>query len=677
MAAKQKSTAKTPPPRAKTPASQARPKTTAPTKTAPPLTQTFEPGFWRNHWPAAIVFLALPFVLYGAALKFGYVLDDQMVIWQNAYVQKGFAGLREIFAYDTFMGYFQTPQALLEGGRYRPLSLATFAAEVSIFGKEHPGISHGINLLLYGLTGVVLYRVLLGLFPLVRQSPGDGGPAPQSPGVGGRWYFSTAFIASVLFLLHPLHVEVVANIKGRDEILALLGSLGALYATLKHFDTGRTRWLVVSGVLLLLGMLAKENALTFVAIIPLTIAFFTRVPLGRNLVASLPLLAAALLFVLIRYRALGYMLNPGKLEADLMNNPFLGMTFSEKFATIFMTLGWYVKLLFVPHPLTHDYYPYHVPKVNWTDWRALASLALFAGMTVWSVLNFKKRRVPAYAFVFFALTLSIVSNLFVSVGTFMNERFVYMPSVAFCLLIGWFVAEKLPAAIKETPQRPYVLGAMLVATIAALYAWRTWTRVPDWRSGLTLNESAVKVSENSARAHCFYAQGIYEEIYRGLKNPTEKGKWVLVMREHVNRALEIHPDYGTAWVMHAIIAQAEFDLDHQMDKLFHEYERTMDHIPTYPLFRQNMFNYVEYLSKSGGNPNKINSFCYRMGYERFYKKDGDRKAAIKLLEAALLNQNEDERVLMALAEIYQAEGQTAKAVEMRKRAEVSRNVIMQ
>ena len=191
MAAKPKSTAK---PRAAAPKNTpaaARPAKPAPVKAAAtPLTQTFVGDFWGRHWPAILVFIALPFLLYAAALRFGYVLDDQMVIWQNAYVQKGFAGLREIFASDTFLGYFRTPQALLEGGRYRPLSLATFAAEVSVFGADKPNISHGINLLLYGLTGVVLYRVLLGLFPL-RD--------------GARWYFSTAFIASLLFLLHPLY----------------------------------------------------------------------------------------------------------------------------------------------------------------------------------------------------------------------------------------------------------------------------------------------------------------------------------------------------------------------------------------------------------------------------------------------------------------------------------------
>ena len=161
MAAKQKQQAKQAP--AKTPA-----RNTRPAVAAPVLTATFQRGFWRDNWIPALLLMVSAFLLYGISISYGYMLDDQLVIWQNAYVQKGFAGLGDIFAYDSFMGYFQKQQFLLEGGRYRSLSLATFAAEIGIFGKDNPNlvhISHFINILLYGATGIFLYRILLGLFP--------------------------------------------------------------------------------------------------------------------------------------------------------------------------------------------------------------------------------------------------------------------------------------------------------------------------------------------------------------------------------------------------------------------------------------------------------------------------------------------------------------------------------
>ena len=653
MAAKQKQQANKS--TARTPARNTKP------AAAPARTSTFQPGFWQHHWMPAALLMVLAFVLYGASVAYGYMLDDQLIIWQNVYVQKGFAGLGDIFAYDSFMGYFQKQQFLLEGGRYRPLSLATFAAEIGIFGKDNPNlthISHFVNILLYGATGVLLYRILLGLFPIKE---------------GGRWYFSVPFIASALFLLHPLHSECVANIKGRDEILALLGSLAALYATLKYFDSNRTLWLVLSGVFLLLGVLSKENALTFVAVIPLTVMFFTNVSGGRNFSAGIPLALAAFVFIIIRYKALGYMLNHGNDTTDLMNNPFIGMTGGERLATIFLTLGWYVKLLFVPHPLTHDYYPYHVPKVGWSDWRALLSLALYVGMGVWAVMNVKKRKVPAYAILFYLFTLSIVSNLFVSVGTFMNERFIYTPSVAFCILAGWFFARKLPDMIKEQADRPAILAAMPLVVIAGLFAFRTVTRVPDWKDPMSLNRAAVRVSENSARSHCFYVTALYKDEYMKVKESKDvavKKPLVDTMEYHINRSLQINPDYGAALIMKGAVAAARFDIDHQLDKFFHEMEYIMEKIPYNPNFREFLDKYMDYLTAA--NAEKYMAFCHRVGYDFFFKKKNDLKTAEKFLIYGLNRQYEDIRILDDLSEVYTAMGNPAKAAEMKARADAQR-----
>jgi hypothetical protein len=655
MAAKSKSK----PARTQKPA----PSTSQKEKAAPaPLTETFRPGFWSAHWMPALVLMTLAFALYFIGLRYGYVLDDEITYWKNDYVQKGVAGLRQIFSTDSFMGYFKEQKFLLEGGRYRPLSLATFALEVEFFGPNKPAAGHFFNVLFYGLTGILLYRILLGLFP----APKDESDSPRT-GFGLHSFFSLPFIASALYLLHPLHVECVANIKGRDEILALLGGLGALWATLKYFDTKGWWWLAISAVSLALGMFAKENALTFVVVIPLTVWFFTKVSLGRILSASLPLVVAALFFIWARYEALGYMLDSGKVAGtDIMNNPFYGMSGQEEKATIFLTLAWYLKLLFIPHPLTIDYYPYHVPKVSWSDWRALLGAALYAGMGLWALWNLKRKNVLSYAILFYLLTLSIVSNLFVSVGTFMNERFLYMPSVAFCLVAGWFFTRKLPEWLKEKPDTAYPLGMIVFATIAGLFAYRVVTRIPDWQSVLTLNESAVRVSDGSARSHCFYTKGLYEEKYVGEKNPEVRKRLVEEMEFHIKRSLEINPNYGAALIMRFNVAAARFEIDHQLDKFFHVAEDIVEKIPYNSTFRNNLAAYLKYLD--GSNAEKYMAFCYRVGYEFFWKKKNDSQAALYFLEFALNRQYEDIRTLESIAEISEATGATAQAAEFRARA---------
>lgn len=623
--------------------------------------------FWTHHWVGAALLMFTSFALYFQSLRYGYVLDDQMVIWDNAYVQKGFAGLRDIFAYDSFMGFFKEKKFLLEGGRYRPLSLATFAVEVALFGPSKPFIGHFFNVVLYGLTGILLFRVLLQLFP-IRE--------------GGRWYFSLPFLGAFVFMVHPLHVEVVANIKGRDEIMALMGSFGALYAMLKYFDTEKKLWWWLSGLSLFLGLMSKENSLTFLAVIPLTLWFFTKIPLGRILSSMVPLLAACALFLLCRYNAMGYMLNHGISVTDVMNNPFVGMARGEKFATIFLTLGWYVKLLFVPNPLTHDYYPYHVPKVGWDDWRALVSLALYVGLGAWALWQMTRARreprapeehVPAWSVLYFLATLSIVSNLFVGVGTFMNERFAFMPSVAFCAWAGWLLARKIPALLNEKHDNASILGAGTLVLGTALSLWIIWTRVPEWQSALTLNTSAVRKSPGSCRSHCFYATALYQD-YSKVKDPATKASmaWVVdSMEVHIDKSIAINPTYPAALQMKAAIAASRFEQDKQLDKLFHAWGIVLEKIPNNQQVRKFVGDYMKYL-KGRANPNKYTAFCHRIGYEFFYKEKNDLKSALEFLTYAEEIQVEDTRILEDLAEVYQANGYPAKAVEMRERAEASK-----
>jgi hypothetical protein len=647
------------------------PRQSAPAVRPKPVSRTgfFQPGFWNAHRLPMGILLALAFALYGLTMGYGYLQDDQLVIWDNIFVQKGFGGLGEIFGNDSLLGYYKDKKLLLEGGRYRPLPLFTYALEIGLFGQDHPGIAHFFNVLLYGLTGILLYRILLGLFPLSE---------------GGRWFFSLPFLAAALFMLHPLHVEAVANIKGRDEILSLLGSLGALYATLKHFDTGRNRWLAGAAFSLFLGLLAKENAATFLAVIPLTLYMFTRLPGGRIGTVVLVLLAAPLLYLLIRYNALGYMVHQTSTPQDLLLNPFAGMTVPEKYATIFLTLGWYLKLLLIPHPLTHDYYPYHVPKISWADWRAIGSLAVYAFLGIWAVLQLRKARkqdagstagaslVPAWSILYFILTISVVSNLFVGTSTFMNERYAYMPSVAFAVLAGWFIARKLPEWMGQAPDRPYLAGLILVAIMAALFALRVWTRLPDWGgNGRGLVESAIRAAPESYRANYYYAAMLYQEQYLKIQDATEpaaaaerKGL-VEAMEKHVDRALEIYPDYRPAVTLQANVAYARFREDRQLANLLQEFEQLIQRQPQ----NGDMLIYVIGVLKSlkGSDPNVYNRFCHRVGYDLYFKKLGDLNGAVEFLNHGLNNYPQDVNILQDLLEVYTAMGNQPKAAEMQQR----------
>lgn len=621
-----------------------------------------QPGFWPQHWVPAAILMAVSFLLYGITVGFGYLQDDQLFIWDNSFVQKGFAGLGQIFGHDSLLGYYKDPKLMLEGGRYRPLPLATFAIEVGLFGKESAGVAHFFNVLLYGLAGVLLYRVLLGFFPVKE---------------GGQKFFSVPFLTTIIFILHPLHVEVVANIKSRDEILALLGSLAALWAMLRYFDTQENRWRWVAAGCFLLGLLSKENTATFLAVIPLSVWAFSKIPLGHIVRACLPMLAATALFLLLRGMALE---KPIPHPDELVLNPFFGMGSSEKFAAIFLSLGWYLKLLFVPHPLTIDYYPYHVPKVTFADWRAIGSLLLYVAMGTWAFRQIKKTRgsetsgwvVPAYCILYFFLTISVVSNVFVRTSTFLNERYLFMPSVAFCLLVAWFAARKLPEMLRKTPEQPNLWSMVLVGAIALLFGLGTWNRIPDWGGdGTRLVESAIQTSSGSYRANYYYANLLYQNRYLKLEKATDAAPVSQrnTVRDsidtYLNRSLAINPGYRLAAPLKVQMMVAAFNQDKDLDKLLKGLEGLIQSQPA----NGDMLAMVLDVLKSlkGADPNVYNFFCHRVGYNFYFVKKNDPDGAITFLNLGLANYPQDRNTMQDLIEVYSAMGNQSKVRELQQR----------
>ena len=129
----------------------------------------------------------------------------------------------------------------------------------------------------------------------------------------------------------------------------------------------------------------------------------------KYLIALLPVISAAILFLIIRKIVLG---NTSTNLNELMNNPFLEATVSQKYATITYTLDLYIKLLFVPHPLTYDYYPYHIQLVGWQNIWVILSLLFYISILILACYGFRRKRIHSYGILFYLITLSIVSELY-------------------------------------------------------------------------------------------------------------------------------------------------------------------------------------------------------------------------------------------------------------------------
>ncbi|MFM2135605.1 MAG: hypothetical protein RL021_1005, partial [Bacteroidota bacterium] len=219
-------------------------------------------------WYTWILLLVVLF-MYGKTMKFGFVLDDDLFIRNNPVVQRGVSGIPDAFNRPS-LEHFKGSNFQM----YRPAVITAFCIEQSIFRFE-PGPYHFVNLLLYSLICLLVYRLCRNLFPKVH------------PGF--------AFLAALVYAVHPVHSEVVANVKGQDELWATFGALMSFKLFLDYIErpaVGKT--LFASVGFFLLSLFSKESSVAFFALFPVTAFLLKGRSVKDSLLRSLPWLAAVL-----------------------------------------------------------------------------------------------------------------------------------------------------------------------------------------------------------------------------------------------------------------------------------------------------------------------------------------------------------------------------------------------
>ena len=506
-------------------------------------------------------------IIYFNTLFNKYAQDDAIVITENMFTKKGFSGIPGLFSHDTFFGFFQKEgkDKLVSGGRYRPLSPVSFAVEYEFFGPN-PLISHLINILLYAFTILLLFKTLLAVLKTTFDE---------------KKSILIAFSASLIFLAHPVHTEVVANIKGRDEIFSLLFSLSAIFFTIKYYKNKSLINLVYIFLLYLAALFSKENSVTILLVAPLIYYMFFRKKNGIFIQSYLPYIFAFIIFMIVRTSILG--LDFGSKSMELMNNPFIKLennnwvdfTFAEKISTIFFILGKYLQLLIVPYPLTNDYYPRQIPIMSFGDWKVIISMLSYFLLVLGAIYYYKKNKIVSFSILFFLLTLSIVSNIIFPVGTNLSERFIYMPSVGFSLVAAYF----LYILYKKNKSLSYIAITLVLLTFSIISISRN--RV--WKDDFTLYTHDVKVSGNSAKALNAAGGSLVDAAFKE-KDSQKKVKMLSQAKEYLKRALKIHPGYANALL---ILGNAEYFMENY-DEALKNYDLLLKKNPNFEEAKKNL-----------------------------------------------------------------------------------------
>lgn len=476
----------------------------------------------------AIALLTL--VLYGSSIGFDYTLDDTLMITGNEYTKKGFDGIKEIFVSDAFTGFFGNESSLVAGGRYRPFTHFMFAVEKEIFGFN-PHIGHALNVFFYLLLLMSLFAFLKKILPERAEHK--------------KWYQSLPFIITLLFAAHPLHTEVISNIKGRDEIVAMLGAILSMHLLIIWLEKKKIYYLILSAVLFFIALLSKENVITCLGVFPFILWFFTSAKRKDYFITIAVLSIPSIIFIYIRSQIVGGVLSTS-ISPELLNNPFIHSTKTEEIATVIFTWLLYFKLIIFPHPLTHDYYPKQIAITNFEDPLVWIAVILVLASIFLAIKGLKKKKIWSFAIILFWASFSISSNLLFNIGTFMNERFMFVPLLGFTFILAYYL-------LKNTGKNN--ISTYILIAILGLYSIKTISRSFAWKNNFTLFMTDVKTSKNSAKVNVSAAELLLQNA-EAEPNIIKRNNIISEAISYLNRAQEIHPNYygvydlrGKAWFM--------------------------------------------------------------------------------------------------------------------------------
>ncbi|MEO6883132.1 MAG: hypothetical protein ABI199_03805 [Bacteroidia bacterium] len=429
----------------------------------------------------------LCFLVYGNSIRNGYALDDELVIYQNAQIHQGIKAIPEIFT-------TRYSHAENEDYGYRPIVKVSFAMEYSLFG-ENPHISHFINILIYAFTCIFLFLFLQKLFK--------------------NYSILLPLLVTTLFLVHPIHAEVVDSLKNRDALFSFFSSILSAYFFIKYAETNRVKNIFLGGITFIVAMASKIDAMTFIVIIPLFLYFFGKCNWKQLVICFGCLLLSVIVFILIqkkllfgipKHRVLGYIENP--------------LYFIRGYATrgiaALATFFWYIQLFVFPKKLI-CYYGYNQVDILYPNKMILImSLIIVVSFLILAFIGLKKKKVFAFGILYFFISISMFLNILVPAVGIVAERFAYIPSLGLCILLAIGLLEIFKISYTSHQVRLLKLNRPFLFTISivlVLFSVRTIARNFDWKNHYTLYSHDIVVAEKSVHLQQLYATKCLEYYY--------------------------------------------------------------------------------------------------------------------------------------------------------------------
>ena len=407
-----------------------------------------------------MIFFVLIFIIYGQSLSGDFVYDDRNIL-EHMTVLSDIKNINQVALH---------PFWTIENGLYRPTTLLSYSFNIALFGTSAFAF-HFINLVIYLFICFLIYLIIKKLFKDEIL----------------------AFISALLFLVLPIHTEVVANISGRGELLALFFSLLFMWELIKEKIN-----FYLLGLWAFLAIGSKEVAIAIFPIMFLILFIKERgintEILKKHFKNISAILIAIIFYFFLRFFSLGINTFP-EIKTSLIENPLLFADTGGRLATAFKILWMYFEKTFWPINLCSDYSYNQIPLIhNFLNLEVILGIILLLSSVILLFYFLKKKPLMSLGLGIFILSFLIVSNMLFPIGTIMGERLFFFPSLGLSLIIV-FVFYQILVWIKNKNRKIVWLALLII--MLAIYGATSLKRQSVWLSEENLFLSAAECAPNS------------------------------------------------------------------------------------------------------------------------------------------------------------------------------------
>jgi protein O-mannosyl-transferase len=598
-------------------------------------------GIWKmisTGFVPYIIIAALGLLCYVSTFNHELALDDDIVIAKNEFVLRGAEGIPDIFGHDLFESFYRQMNtvAQLSGGRYRPFSVATFALEQEFIGKptgrrfqttcwdENNNKIKDLATEDKNNDRAVNDKDCYAIAPfdpsncwdlnkngkpdsLTEDITNDGAYNDRdcrNRGMAFRhvnnviiyiasvailfWFLTSflfkdnkllALLISLMFLVHPIHTEVVANVKSRDEILSFMFIILTLHNMFRYYDTKKLSNMVLGCFCFFCGMMSKEYGLMLPIIAPLALMGYHR---KMEIAKLLPITVALGLVFLLYYLCRSNVVMTGKSDmqaTELLNNPYMLAADDEIWPSKLAVNIRYLWLLLFPHPLSCDYSYRVLPYRTFADINVLASIALLITGVIATIRFAIKRSWLAFPVAFALLHLLLVNNILIDIGATMGERLVYHSSFGTITLLCFGIWK----LFKKYLTANSTLYAIPLLVIIGLYTAKTMQRAPQWKNDIVLHLTDVQTYPESTMLNGNACTRLIE-LSEMPKNKAIVQRLLDSAKIYGKKSLELHPDFVNSFLNMGIIMMKQNKLD-SARYYWSGVERLYPHHPQLPAMR--------------------------------------------------------------------------------------------